>query len=160
MLSQYDDEGVLHPVAYYSKMHMPAECDYDIYIKERMAVIKALKEWRPKCGGAAYPLQLLTDHKNLQVFIAETLLNRRQARWSKCSTRFDYQIVYRAGKLNGKLDALTRRPGDLPEGGDDRLKNMEQVVLNPENLPKHLCLLADSLPIQRRPSISDVMADA
>jgi hypothetical protein len=31
VLSQRDDEGVLHPVAYYSKKHSPAECNYDIY---------------------------------------------------------------------------------------------------------------------------------
>jgi len=30
-----------------------------------MAMIKALKEWRPECEGAAYLSQLITDHKNL-----------------------------------------------------------------------------------------------
>jgi len=64
VLSQCDDEGVLHSVAYYSKKHTPAECNYDIYHKELMAVIKALKEWRPECEGAGYPVQLVTDHKN------------------------------------------------------------------------------------------------
>jgi len=29
-LSQGDDEGVLHPVAYFSEKHTPAECNYDI----------------------------------------------------------------------------------------------------------------------------------
>jgi len=55
VLSQGDDEGILHPVAYYSKKHSPAECNYDIYDKELMAIIKALEEWRPECEGAAYP---------------------------------------------------------------------------------------------------------
>ena len=54
VLSQRDDEGVLHPVAYYSKNHSPAECNYDIYDKELMAIIKALEEWRPECEAAAY----------------------------------------------------------------------------------------------------------
>jgi hypothetical protein len=31
VLSQRDDEGVLHPVAYYSKKHSPAECNHNIY---------------------------------------------------------------------------------------------------------------------------------
>ena len=95
VLSQRDDEGVLHPVAYYSKKHSPAECNYDIYDKELMAIIKALEEWRPECEGAAYPLQLITDHKNLEYFMTKKLLNRRQARWSEFLTRFDYEIVYR-----------------------------------------------------------------
>jgi len=50
--------------------------------------------------------------------------------------------------LNGKADALTSRPGDLPEGGDERLKNMEQVVLKPQNLPEQLRILANGLPEQ------------
>jgi hypothetical protein len=40
---------------------------------------------------------------------------------------------------------LTRRPGDLPEGGDERLKTMKQVELNPENLPKPLPISACDL---------------
>ena len=31
--SQYYDDGILHPVAFYSKKHSPAECNYDIYDK-------------------------------------------------------------------------------------------------------------------------------
>src|SRR5258705_224351 len=94
VLSQRDDEGVLHPVAYYSKKHSPAECNYDIYEKELMAIIKALEEWRPECEGAAYPVQLITDHKNLESFMTTKLLNPRQAQWSEFLTRFDYEIVY------------------------------------------------------------------
>ena len=52
---------------------------------------------------------------------------------------------------------MTRRPGDLPEGGDEGLKNMKQMVLKPQNLPEQLRLLADFPPIQGRPSISDLM---
>jgi len=75
VLSQRDDEGVLHPVVYYSKKHSPAECNYDIYDKELMAIIKELEEWRPECEGAAYHLQLITDHKNLEYFMTKKLLN-------------------------------------------------------------------------------------
>ena len=31
----------------------------------------------------------------------------------------DFKIVYRPGKAGGKLDALTRRSGDLPKEGDE-----------------------------------------
>ena len=46
--------GVLHQVADFSKKHSPAECNYDIYDKELMAIIKALEGWRTECGGAMY----------------------------------------------------------------------------------------------------------
>jgi len=80
VFSQHDDEAVLHPVAYYSKKYLLAECNYDMYENELMAIIKALEEWRPECEGAAYPLQLITDHKNLPYIMTKKLLNRRQAR--------------------------------------------------------------------------------
>ena len=34
--------------------------------------------------------------------------------------QYDFIIIFRPGKLNGKADALTRRSGDLPEEGDGR----------------------------------------
>jgi hypothetical protein len=80
VLSQRDDEGILHPVAFFSTKHSPAECNYDIYDKELMAIIQALEEWRPECEGAEHPLQLITDHKNLEYFMTKKLLNRRHAR--------------------------------------------------------------------------------
>ena len=44
IMSQYDDNGVLHPVAYFSKKHSPAECNYEIYDKELMAIIRCFEE--------------------------------------------------------------------------------------------------------------------
>ena len=83
------------------------------------------------------------------------LLNRRQTRWAEFLSRFNFKIVYRPGKAGGKPDSLTRRLEDLPKGGDERLRHMEQAILKPKNLPKELLsihtvalLLAG---IQRRP---------
>ena len=147
-------------MAYYSKKQSPAECNYDIYDKELMAIIKALDEWRPECEGAAYPLQLIIDHKKLEYFITQKLLNRRQAPWSKFLTWCDYEIVYPPGKFNGNADALMRRPGDLPEGGDERLKNIERVILKPHNLPEQLRIEANGSPGQEASSVSDLSAQA
>ena len=51
VLSQRDDDGVLHPVAFFSKKHAPAECNYDMYNTELMVISKALEQWRPECEG-------------------------------------------------------------------------------------------------------------
>jgi hypothetical protein len=59
------------------------------------------------------------------------LLNWRQAWWSEFLICLRYQILYRPGKSNVKADTLTWRPGDLSEGGDERVKNMGHVVLKP-----------------------------
>ena len=101
VLSQRDGEGVLHRVAFFSKNYSPAECNYNIYDKELMAIIRALEECRPECEGAEPKLELITDHKKLEYFMSKRLLNRRQARWAQFRSRFDYEIVYRPGKSNG-----------------------------------------------------------
>jgi len=46
VLSQYNDEGTLHPVAFFSKKHSPAECNYEIYDKELMPIVRAFEEWQ------------------------------------------------------------------------------------------------------------------
>jgi hypothetical protein len=39
MLAQHDDDNILHPMAHFSKKHSPAECNYEIYDKELIAII-------------------------------------------------------------------------------------------------------------------------
>ena len=41
IFSQHDDDGILHMVASYSKKHSPAECNYEIYDKEPLAIVCA-----------------------------------------------------------------------------------------------------------------------
>ena len=53
VLSQLNSQGVLHSVAYFSTWMAPAECNYDIYDKELLAIIRAFKEWRPELKEAA-----------------------------------------------------------------------------------------------------------
>ena len=62
------------------------------------------------------------------------ILNRRQARWSEFLSRFNFKINSRPGKAGGKPDPLTRRSGDLPEEGDERLKIQQQVIIKPGNI--------------------------
>ena len=80
ILSQYDQNGVLYSVAYFFKKHSPAECNYEIYNKELMAIVRAFEKWRPKLEGFLSPVEVITNHKNLEYFMSIKQLNRRQAR--------------------------------------------------------------------------------
>lgn len=42
VLSQMVD-GVLHPVAFFSRKMTPAECNYEIYDKELLAIVKSFE---------------------------------------------------------------------------------------------------------------------
>ena len=134
ILLQIADDGLLHPVAFFSKKHLPAECNYEIYDKELMAIIRSFEEWRSHLESAEGVIEVLCDHKNLEYFITTNILNRRQARWFKFLSRFNFKINFRPGKACGKPDALTRRSGDLPEEGYERLKIQQQVIIKPENI--------------------------
>jgi hypothetical protein len=133
VLSQYDEEGILRPIAFFSKKHSAVECNYEIYDKELLAIIRCLEEWRPELEGTESPIRILSDHRNLEYFMTTKMLNRRQARWSEFLSRYNFRIIYRPGKQGEKPDALTRRSEDLPKEGDERLQHQSRVVLKKEN---------------------------
>lgn len=131
-LLQQDDDGEWQPVAYFSAKHSAAECNYDIYDKELLAVIKALEEWRPELEGASQTFKIITDHKNLQGFTTTKQLSPRHMRWSEFLSRFNFQIVYRPGAANARADALSRKPEDMPKDvKDDRLRNRKRPLIDP-----------------------------
>lgn len=132
VLSQMKD-GVLRPVAFMSNRMTPAQCNYSIYDKELMAIVKAFEEWKPELSGTKTPVRVKTDHQNLEWFTTSQKLNRRQARWAEFFSEFNFKITYRPGAQGTKPDSLTRRPGDIPEGADDpRVKHQVQTVLPPD----------------------------
>lgn len=69
VLSQQQD-GVWHPVAYYSKSFSAAERNYEIHDKEMLAIIRALEEWRYLVQGNGHKIEIWTDHKNLEYFLS------------------------------------------------------------------------------------------
>ena len=70
--------------------------------------------------GATYPIQVITDHRNLVYFTTNRLLNYRQTEWSEFLSRFTFQITYRPGTLHGKADALTRQQDESEEENEER----------------------------------------
>ncbi|QRW17323.1 Retrotransposable element Tf2 protein [Rhizoctonia solani] len=128
ILSQRNSEGKLAPVAYLSKSLSPAEKNYNIFDKELLAVIRAFKEWRHLLEGSELPVQVLTDHKNLEYFSTSQSLNKRQIRWANFLVDYNFQIIYRPGAQNKKADILSQRYDLVPlEGGVEN-----QVLLKPE----------------------------
>jgi hypothetical protein len=80
ILSQYQDDHLLHPVAFYSRKFSPAEINYDVYDKELLAIITAFERWRRYLQGAQHQITILCDHRNLQYFATTRVLYRCQAR--------------------------------------------------------------------------------
>jgi len=97
-------------------------------------IIRCFEEWRLELEGSPFLITVLSDYKNLEYFISTKKLTRRQVRWSKFLSRFNFRITYRPGKLGGKPNALIRRSRDLPQEEDKQLLHQIQTVLKPYNL--------------------------
>jgi len=65
ILSQQEEDGKWKPIAYRSKTMKSGECNYDVYDKELLAIVQALKEWRRYLKGSGQHFRVLTDHQNL-----------------------------------------------------------------------------------------------
>jgi len=102
-------DGKWHPVVFYSKSLSSVERNYEIHDKEMLAIICVLEEWRHFLEGATHPVEIWTDHKNLEYFMTAKKLNRRQAHWSLHLARFDFLLHHCPGRTMGKPDALSRR---------------------------------------------------
>jgi RNase H-like domain found in reverse transcriptase len=108
ILSMFDTSGELHPVVFHSRMFSGAKLNYDVQEKELLAIFEVFKLWRHYLEGSALPIDVVTDHKNLEYFSTTKLLTQRQAQWSEFLSQFNLVIRFRPGKLGTKPDALTR----------------------------------------------------
>jgi hypothetical protein len=107
ILLQTDSNGDWHPCLYLSQSFGPAERNYDIYDRELLAVIRALKSWHHYLYGSPIPIQVFMDHKNLMYFCQFQALNHRQARWLIDLADFDLKMIHVPGKLLAGPDALS-----------------------------------------------------
>ena len=112
ILSQEFD-GHLHPIAFISTSLTKSQRNYPIYDKELLAIKVALEGWRHYLEGARHQFIIYTDHKNLTFPRKPELLSQRQIRWYEFLSRFDFKLIYRAGKKSGKPDILSRRSDHL-----------------------------------------------
>ena len=94
-----------------------------------MAIFKAFKHWWHYLEGSASPVDVATDHKNLEYFSSSKVLTRRQARWLEYLSQFNLAIHFRPGRLGAKPDALTRCWDVYPKEGD-----RDYACVNPHNL--------------------------
>jgi len=123
-----NEDNEVHPVAFHSHTFTAAELNYDTYDKELLAIFKAFKIWWHYLEGPAYPIDIVTDHKNLEYFSTTKVLTWRQVRWSEYLSQFNLVIRFRPGYLGTKPDAFTRRWDIYSKGG-----NTDYATVNPHN---------------------------
>ena len=109
-------------------MDTKRECE--IYDRELLGIIWALKKWRHYIWGSGHTTVIFFDHKNLTYFRTAQKLNDRQARWSLYLSEFDIKLIHLPGSKMIQSDALSWQPDHGIEG---QLEEEETIML-PENM--------------------------
>jgi hypothetical protein len=96
VLSQQQvEDNVWHSITFLSKALNPVEQNYKIHDTEILAIIRGLEEWRHYLEGARHPVEIWTNHKNLEYFQVAQELNHQQARWSLYLSCFDFTLHHK-----------------------------------------------------------------
>ena len=127
-----------HPIAYFSKSLLPAERNYNIYDRELLATVAALRAFRHLLLGAQQKFLIRSDHNNLKYFKSPQKISARQARWYELLQDYNFELEHFPGKSNTIADLLSRRK-DF-EGG---VNPNESVTLLPNHLFKPSIPLED-----------------
>jgi len=78
---------------------------------------------------------MFTDHQALTPLMEDKELSRRQMRWVQKLVDFNFKIMYRPGKQNIKVDALTRRADSVPRSlEDERCRYQRTTILTPDRM--------------------------
>lgn len=95
------------PIAYTSRVLRGPELNYEVYEKEALAILHSVGKFRSNVYGRK--MTILTDHQAL-VWFKSADLNTRVQKWRFKLSQYDYEIIYKPGKLNSNADTLSRNP--------------------------------------------------
>jgi hypothetical protein len=133
VLSQKENDDLIKSITYFSKILSSVECNYEIYDKKLLTIIRCFEEWRAKLQSVESSINVFIDHKSLEYFMIIKKLNKRQTRWAKFLTEFDFKITYQSEKKNDKTNSLTKRFEDrFINESNDRNKHIHQTILSVE----------------------------
>lgn len=98
------------PVAYASRALNKSELNYGTIEKELLAVVWAIKHFRPYLYGRKFDLE--TDHRPLVYLFSMKEPSSRLTKFRLALEEYDFSITYIPGKDNVLADALSRMTSD------------------------------------------------
>lgn len=98
--------GSEKPIAYGSRTLNDAETRYSTIEKELLAIVWAIKHFRPYLYGRKFIIY--TDHRPLAWLDSIKEPNSKLTRWRLNLASYNYEIQYKNGKQNTNADALSR----------------------------------------------------
>ena len=121
---------VLRLVTYFPKKLISAKCNYMIYNKKLLAIVKSFEMWRPELASGTNQIKVYTDYRNLEYFMTIKQLSQQQKHGAEFLSEFNFKIIYRPGKQKEKPDMLTQKSQDIPREVEDlRQQHQFQTLL-------------------------------
>lgn len=104
-LSQKDDNGKEHPIAYASKSLRPEEQNYFATELECAAIVWAIEHFHSYIGAAEFTL--VTDHLALK-WLKTVEPKGRIGRWILKLQPYNFVVIHKPGRIHSNVDALSR----------------------------------------------------
>ena len=101
VLSQWQDDGPIRPIAFASRTLQPHERNYGISELEGLGVVWAVKHFRHYIYGQR--CTVYTDHEALKPLLNTPQPSGKLARWGMAIQELDLKIKYRP---NARADAV------------------------------------------------------
>ena len=92
ILFQYNNDDSFHSVIFYSKNMLLVKCNYHIYNKKLLIIIKCLKNWKPELEMTHNPFEVLTDNQALKYFKTVQKLSFKQYYYFNLILDFNFYI--------------------------------------------------------------------
>ena len=108
VLSQEQEDGQMHPIAYASRALDTSERNYGITELETLAVVWAARHFRPYLLG--HHTTVFTDHSAYVSVLTTARPSGKLARWAHTIQELNLTLKHCTGKLNANADALSRIP--------------------------------------------------
>jgi len=107
ILSQSDNEDQWHLIAFWFKMMIDVERNYEIHDQKLLVIVAMFKHWWHYVKNNYHTVKVLTDHNNLKSFINVQKLNERQVKWIMRLSICNFEIAHKSEKTNS-INASSR----------------------------------------------------
>lgn len=111
VLLQEGDDGVEHPVSYFSKKFNNHQWVYSTIEKEALSLVLTLKHFEVYVGSSGALTEVFTDHNPLVLQMKNS--NQRLMRWALFLHSFDIIVHHVKGTKNVLADTLSRSFSDV-----------------------------------------------
>lgn len=107
-LTQPNETADDDAIGFFSRVLRGPEINYSVIEKEFLAVLDSVLYFRCYLIGAKFKTKIITDHRPLKFILNLKISSSRLIRWAIKLEEFNFEIIYRPGKINFVADALSR----------------------------------------------------